>query len=102
MNAEFSDGHNVPRINPARNIYSLSYVENDWVFKLSLKDVEKQDDVAEGETATDSYQMLNARLTKTYNLNDSGQFKISVFGSCLLYTSPSPRDQRGSRMPSSA
>ena len=24
------------------------------------------------------------------------------FGACLLYTSPSPRDQRGSRMPSSA
>ena len=24
------------------------------------------------------------------------------FASCLLYTSPSPRDQRGSRMPSSA
>ena len=24
------------------------------------------------------------------------------FGDCLLYTSPSPRDQRGSRMPSSA
>ena len=24
------------------------------------------------------------------------------FGCCLLYTSPSPRDQRGSRMPSSA
>ena len=23
-------------------------------------------------------------------------------GGCLLYTSPSPRDQRGSRMPSSA
>ena len=28
--------------------------------------------------------MLNARLTKTYNLNDSGQFKISVFGTNLL------------------
>ena len=26
----------------------------------------------------------------------------SVFTGCLLYTSPSPRDQRGSRMPSSA
>ena len=25
-----------------------------------------------------------------------------VPGACLLYTSPSPRDQRGSRMPSSA
>ena len=27
---------------------------------------------------------------------------IGLFGTCLLYTSPSPRDQRGSRMPSSA
>ena len=27
---------------------------------------------------------------------------IALFYSCLLYTSPSPRDQRGSRMPSSA
>ena len=25
-----------------------------------------------------------------------------IFNGCLLYTSPSPRDQRGSRMPSSA
>ena len=25
-----------------------------------------------------------------------------LFFACLLYTSPSPRDQRGSRMPSSA
>ena len=25
-----------------------------------------------------------------------------IYGVCLLYTSPSPRDQRGSRMPSSA
>ena len=25
-----------------------------------------------------------------------------IIGPCLLYTSPSPRDQRGSRMPSSA
>ena len=31
----------------------------------------------------------------------SGMIK-SVHYSCLLYTSPSPRDQRGSRMPSSA
>ena len=28
-----------------------------------------------------------------------GEVRIRV---CLLYTSPSPRDQRGSRMPSSA
>ena len=29
-------------------------------------------------------------------------FSEDPFGGCLLYTSPSPRDQRGSRMPSSA
>ena len=29
-------------------------------------------------------------------------FKDIVSNICLLYTSPSPRDQRGSRMPSSA
>ena len=29
-------------------------------------------------------------------------FFIALFYACLLYTSPSPRDQRGSRMPSSA
>ena len=28
--------------------------------------------------------------------------KVTDFQHCLLYTSPSPRDQRGSRMPSSA
>ena len=34
----------------------------------------------------------------------SGALLASVHGvfTCLLYTSPSPRDQRGSRMPSSA
>ena len=30
------------------------------------------------------------------------RIKSMIFGGCLLYTSPSPRDQRGSRMPSSA
>ena len=36
-------------------------------------------------------------------LGDSGPLAADVPGDfCLLYTSPSPRDQRGSRMPSSA
>ena len=33
----------------------------------------------------------------TVNINDPARLNT-----CLLYTSPSPRDQRGSRMPSSA
>ena len=31
-----------------------------------------------------------------------GETRAAVYEGCLLYTSPSPRDQRGSRMPSSA
>jgi iron complex outermembrane receptor protein len=83
-NAQFSDGHNVPRINPARNIYSLSYAQNDLTFKLNLKDVEKQSSFGEGETATDGYQMLNSRLTKTYEISGKGVLKISLFGNNLL------------------
>ena len=37
------------------------------------------------------------------SLNDRAfDFNEKKDGICLLYTSPSPRDQRGSRMPSSA
>ena len=35
-------------------------------------------------------------------VSDFFDFSIYVDADCLLYTSPSPRDQRGSRMPSSA
>ena len=33
---------------------------------------------------------------------ETNMLVFGLFGYCLLYTSPSPRDQRGSRMPSSA
>ena len=34
--------------------------------------------------------------------SSNDEYLTLTFTSCLLYTSPSPRDQRGSRMPSSA
>ena len=38
------------------------------------------------------------RIEKEYSyIHEDNEYEI-----CLLYTSPSPRDQRGSRMPSSA
>jgi iron complex outermembrane receptor protein len=84
VNAQFSDGHNVPRINPARNIYSLSYEQNDLIFKLHLKDVEKQNDFGEGESATEGYQMLDSRLTKTFFPGGKTVLKVSIFGNNLL------------------
>ena len=43
----------------------------------------------------------NLNPTK-YKVNDEGKLEIVWSEGCLLYTSPSPRDCRLSRMPSSA
>ena len=42
------------------------------------------------------------RLDQEYQALQQGAMNHAEFRVCLLYTSPSPRDQRGSRMPSSA
>ena len=58
-----------------------------WVFKV-IKDIQKNG----------RYEMqkeLDELKCNNDDMKDSIKF-------CLLYTSPSPRDQRGSRMPSSA
>jgi len=84
VNAKFADGHNVPRINPSRNVYSLSYTQDNIIFKLQLKDVEKQNDIGEGETVTAGYQMLDTRLTKTFDLSGESKLIVSLFGKNLL------------------
>ena len=64
--------------------------------------------VAENVAAVGTYDGTDADSgdTLTYTIRTSGENANSVdhdlFSICLLYTSPSPRDQRGSRMPSSA
>ena len=46
--------------------------------------------------------MLCIEPITAYPYTEKGLKGKNMFQSCLLYTSPSPRDQRGSRMPSSA
>ena len=43
------------------------------------------------------------KIGNPVSLGDISKFGMCfIYKACLLYTSPSPRDQRGSRMPSSA
>ena len=49
------------------------------------------------ETVYDSFDIQNVM-----SLTAGEDANAEIVRTCLLYTSPSPRDQRGSRMPSSA
>ena len=48
------------------------------------------------------WSLHRALKSKKLDNLDFPKLTKEEFGICLLYTSPSPRDQRGSRMPSSA
>ena len=63
------------------------------------------------EKAIEKHSHLEIKQTwRPFQLNpgmppdgmDRQEYLVSKFGSCLLYTSPSPRDRLLSRMPSSA
>ena len=60
------------------------------------------DDVNFGSTSLqDLVNVTTRRLRRAFHIHSERIFAAGC-GTCLLYTSPSPRDQRGSRMPSSA
>ena len=59
------------------------------------------------QTAVDSAALEGARNVGGQGRLNASRLVQNIFDddldpTCLLYTSPSPRDQRGSRMPSSA
>ena len=86
------------RLTNARNYDVLNRLSNTTYYKV-------EGGVAPIALQAYDYDTLNRRSKTTlldasywdYTYNDRNEVK-----DCLLYTSPSPRDQRGSRMPSSA
>ena len=76
-------------------------------YKLTWRDIKLED------FKTYLFAMFKAFIPKKKikTLDELEQFiqtksawatQVTLYNYCLLYTSPSPRDQRGSRMPSSA
>ena len=54
-----------------------------------------------GPLSSSSYAVFDSGYKFTFD-RFNNKFRYIPCNACLLYTSPSPRDQRGSRMPSSA
>ena len=93
VTAEFTNGGGfVPRIVPKRNTVTAVYESNDgFSGAISFKDVKTQKDINEYETPTKGYQMLDAKLTKTFDLGYwsrsnafKSKLKVSLFGNNLL------------------
>ena len=83
---------------------------------LAGRDVVAQGQTGSGKTAAFGLGLLNNLDTKLFKVQalvlcptrelaeqvSTEIRRLARTTACLLYTSPSPRDQRGSRMPSSA
>ena len=84
-----------------------------WVLEFETKDP-SINPLMGWETSTDTLEEVVLKFSTKeqaveYAKKNNISYKVIepkkkefVIKSCLLYTSPSPRDQRGSRMPSSA
>ena len=57
----------------------------------------------DGNLIADNVTIMSSIQTTSPGSHNAGVWDhLTITSTCLLYTSPSPRDQRGSRMPSSA
>ena len=77
--------------------YPVRYVFSDKEYGEALSDLCEE----LGEISVTKPAELSLRRS-IQTLVDSGQLRVLEHKGCLLYTSPSPRDMRRSRMPSSA
>lgn len=79
VDAEFTAGGDVPRIVPARNIFTARYMLEDFSAKLLVKDVERQTNVAPGESTTHGFTLVNADASWSYGFNDSTRLTLTAF-----------------------
>ena len=76
--------------NVAQQFVDLEKLSGKYEFKIFSEPFENEDDAIEQLSDFEALLIMRERTPMTESLI------------CLLYTSPSPRDQRGARMPSSA
>ena len=78
-------------------------VPNGYLLMFGPEHAEEQYRALENHKACEAgtKNIKGSDLTKVFPYINNEGIETATY-TCLLYTSPSPRDQRGSRMPSSA
>ena len=87
--------------NKSATLYRMVMTDHMCPFGLKSKDLLQR----QGYTVDDHHLTTREAVDEfkaTHGVGTTPQTFINEVRICLLYTSPSPRDQRGSRMPSSA
>ncbi len=84
VDGKFTDGANIPRITPSRNIYSFVYTQDDVSVDLSLKEVKSQNDTAAGEEGTAGFELLDLMVSKSYSIYSDNDLTLSLFGTNLF------------------
>ena len=80
----FSDGGNVPRITPVKNIYRFAVEQDDVIYDIKVKDVQREDDLGIGETVTEGFTMLDLDIRRSIAIGDNEELVLSIFGRNLL------------------
>ena len=81
----FKDGSFVPRMVPARVLYSLSYVEDNLSVDVDLTNVKQQSDIGGvGDSVTAGFELLDLSIGRTIPVNGVEEFKVIFFANNLL------------------
>ena len=80
----FGSGGNVPRITPTKNVYRFALEQADVTFDIKIMDVQREDDIGFGESATDGFTMVNFDIRRSIAIGNDEELVLSVFGRNLM------------------
>ncbi len=85
VNGTFTDGSNIPRMVPARDIYTLSYTEDNLSIDLDLTEVNAQPDFgSDGDSFTAGFELLDLSISRSFPVEGVEDFKVVLFANNLL------------------
>lgn len=84
VRAEFKDDSNVPRIPPARIGLGAEWDLNSWAANVIWINASSQTRIAEYETPTPGYNLLNAEASYLFGAEDNAQWEVYLKGHNLL------------------